>query len=72
MKFDSVYISSKKRCNETARIILGKDFKCKVDPRLDERNFGIFENKTYEEGYVKSIVAKLKLGKRIGKIIKFL
>ena len=49
INFDSVYISSKKRCNETARIILGKDFKCKVDPRLDERNFGIFENKTYEE-----------------------
>lgn len=49
IKFDSIYISSKKRCDETARIIFGKDVECRVDQRLDERNFGIFENKTYEE-----------------------
>lgn len=49
IKFDSIYISSKKRCYETARIIFGKDVELKVDSRLNERNFGIFENKTYKE-----------------------
>lgn len=49
IKFDSIYISSKKRSNETAKIIFGENVEYKIDPRLDERDFGIFENKTYKE-----------------------
>ena len=49
IKFDRIYISSKKRSKETATIIFKEDVKYEVDSRLDERNFGIFENKTYEE-----------------------
>ena len=49
IKFDRIYVSSKKRSSEAAKIIFGADVKYEVDARLDERNFGIFENKTYDE-----------------------
>ena len=49
VNFDKIYVSSKKRSSDTAKIILEKDSKFIIDSRLDERNFGIFENKTYEE-----------------------
>ena len=47
--FDLVYISTKKRSKETVDIILGKDNQAILDSRLNERDFGIFENRTYEE-----------------------
>lgn len=48
VNFDEIYISQRKRTYETAHIIKPHD-KYTVDKRLNEANFGIFENKTYEE-----------------------
>ncbi|MDO4941400.1 MAG: histidine phosphatase family protein [Lachnospiraceae bacterium] len=47
-KFDKVYVSPLPRAVETARVLLpGEDLQ--LDSRLEERHFGIFEGKTYQE-----------------------
>ena len=48
-KFDVIYISPLRRCRETLAIALGEEVKGREDERLQERSFGIFEDKTYEE-----------------------
>lgn len=48
--FDRVYISERKRARETADIIFEKRTNnFIVDARINERDFGIFDGKTYEE-----------------------
>ena len=49
IKFYDIYVSPLKRCGETLELALGKDMKTRVEERIRERAFGIFENKTYEE-----------------------
>lgn len=48
IKFDKVYCSSLNRAKETLAYIY-KGNEIIVDSRLNERNFGIFEGKTYAE-----------------------
>ncbi len=48
ISFYKVYSSPLNRCRRTADIITGHNSKI-IDDRLKERDFGIFENKTYEE-----------------------
>lgn len=46
--FDAVYVSPLLRAVETAEILLpGQTYR--LEPKLEERNFGIFENKTYSQ-----------------------
>jgi len=45
--FDKVFSSERKRAVDSAKILVDKDIIC--DYRLNERDFGIFENKTYSE-----------------------
>lgn len=45
--FDRVFSSERKRAIDSARILADKEINC--DYRLNERDFGIFENKTYDE-----------------------
>lgn len=45
--FDKVFCSERKRALDSAKILVDKDIVC--DRRLNERDFGIFENKTYSE-----------------------
>ena len=45
--FDKVFSSERKRAVDSAKILVDKDIIC--DYRLNERDFGIFENKTYKE-----------------------
>ncbi|MCM0649949.1 histidine phosphatase family protein [Clostridium swellfunianum] len=45
--FDKVFSSERKRALDSARILTDKEIIC--DSRLNERDFGIFENKTYKE-----------------------
>lgn len=45
--FDRVFSSGKKRAVDTAKILTNKGINC--DCRLNERDFGIFENMTYKE-----------------------
>jgi alpha-ribazole phosphatase len=45
--FDKVFSSEKKRAIDSAKILVDKEIVC--DYRLNERDFGIFDNKTYEE-----------------------
>lgn len=48
INLDDIYISERKRTRTTAQLI--KPGSCYItDKRLNEANFGIFENKTYEE-----------------------
>lgn len=48
INFDKVFCSEKKRAKETLeRIYAGENFI--IDSRLNERNFGIFEGKSYEQ-----------------------
>lgn len=46
--FDDIYVSERKRTITTAQMIK-PGCNLKVESRLNEANFGIFENKTYEE-----------------------
>ncbi len=46
--FDKIYTSCSKRAEITADIITEGAYSYK-DPRLNELNFGIFDNKTYDE-----------------------
>lgn len=48
IKFDKVYCSELKRAKETLSYIYDDD-DIVVDSRLNERNFGVFEGKTYTE-----------------------
>lgn len=46
--FDDVYVSPLLRAVETVELLLpGKTYR--LESRLEERNFGIFENKTYQQ-----------------------
>lgn len=45
--FDKVFSSNRKRAMDSAKILVDNKVIC--DHRLNERNFGIFENKTYRE-----------------------
>lgn len=47
VSFDSIFTSDRKRAIDSARILVDKEINC--DYRLNERSFGIFENKTYKE-----------------------
>lgn len=47
VSFDKVYSSNRKRTMDSAKILV--DNEIISDCRLNERNFGIFENKTYKE-----------------------
>lgn len=47
VNFDVVFSSEKKRAIDTAKILFDRE--ATIDFRLNERNFGIFENKTYSE-----------------------
>lgn len=47
-KFDKVYVSPLMRAVETARVLLPGE-ELQFDSRLEERHFGIFEGKTYQE-----------------------
>jgi len=47
INFDKVFSSERKRALDSAKILVDKDIIC--DYRLNERDFGIFENKTYSE-----------------------
>ncbi|OPJ63069.1 alpha-ribazole phosphatase [Clostridium oryzae] len=50
INFDAVFCSDRTRAKETAQIILkDKNIKIAYDVRLNETNFGIFENKKYDE-----------------------
>lgn len=50
IKFDSIYISERKRTRETALLALGnKQHKFMEDSRINEINFGEFEGKNYKE-----------------------
>jgi alpha-ribazole phosphatase len=45
--FDKIFSSERKRAMDSAKILIDKEIAC--DFRLNERDFGIFENKTYKE-----------------------
>jgi alpha-ribazole phosphatase len=45
--FDKIFSSERKRAIDSAKILVDKEMAC--DFRLNERDFGIFENKTYKE-----------------------
>ena len=45
--FNRVFTSERKRAIDSAKILMDKEITC--DYRLNERDFGIFENKTYKE-----------------------
>lgn len=45
--FDKVFASDRKRAIDSAKILVDKEINC--DYRLNERDFGIFENRTYKE-----------------------
>lgn len=45
--FNKVFSSERKRAIGSGKILVDKEINC--DYRLNERDFGIFENKTYEE-----------------------
>jgi alpha-ribazole phosphatase len=45
--FDKIFSSERKRAMDSAKILTHKEIAC--DFRLNERDFGIFENKTYKE-----------------------
>lgn len=47
IRFDKVFSSERKRAIDTAKILEYTEIEC--DYRLNERDFGIFENKTYKE-----------------------
>lgn len=47
--FDYIFCSERERSKDTLKIILGDKENIIIDGRLNERDFGIFENKTYEE-----------------------
>lgn len=47
--FDAIFCSEKRRALDTLNIIVGKKVSYIVDKRLNERHFGVFENKSYEE-----------------------
>lgn len=48
IKFDKIYCSDLKRADETLRYITKNTNIC-IDKRIRERNFGIFEGKTFKE-----------------------
>jgi alpha-ribazole phosphatase len=45
--FSKIFTSERRRAIDSAKILVDKEISC--DYRLNERNFGIFENKTYKE-----------------------
>jgi alpha-ribazole phosphatase len=45
--FDKVFSSERERAVDSARLLVNKEII--IDGRLNERDFGIFENKTYKE-----------------------
>ncbi len=47
VSFDKVFSSERKRAIDSAKILVDEEITC--DYRLNERDFGIFENKTYKE-----------------------
>lgn len=47
VNFDRVFSSERKRAIDSAKLVVDGEVIC--DYRLNERNFGIFENKTYEK-----------------------
>lgn len=47
--FDKCFVSGKIRAEETINIITNGRYNSEIDSRLNERNMGIFEGKTYEE-----------------------
>lgn len=47
ISFDRIFSSERKRAIQSAKILIDKEIVC--DSRLNERDFGIFENKTYKE-----------------------
>ncbi|MBC2579807.1 alpha-ribazole phosphatase [Clostridium sp. DJ247] len=50
VNFSSVYISEKKRTENTAKILLrDKKYNFIKDKRINETNFGVFEGKSYEQ-----------------------
>jgi alpha-ribazole phosphatase len=49
IKFDKVYISERKRTEETATLIVNKNVQLIIDKRINELDFGDFEGKSYEE-----------------------
>ncbi len=48
-KPDEIYISQRKRTRETLKLMGFDPDKAHVDPRINEQNMGIFENKKYGE-----------------------
>lgn len=49
VKFDKIYISERKRTEETALLILGEQKELIIEKRINELNFGAFEGKSYEQ-----------------------
>ncbi|MGL4774683.1 MAG: histidine phosphatase family protein [Clostridium sp.] len=49
ISFDKIYCSEKQRAKESLQIINGSLENAIISPLLNERHFGIFENKSYEE-----------------------
>jgi alpha-ribazole phosphatase len=47
IRFDKIFSSEKNRAIDSAKILVDKEIV--YDARLNERDFGIFENKTYKE-----------------------
>jgi alpha-ribazole phosphatase len=47
LSFDKVFSSERKRAIESAKILVDNQIVC--DYRMNERDFGIFDNKTYDE-----------------------
>ncbi|GAA0182743.1 alpha-ribazole phosphatase [Clostridium sediminicola] len=49
IKFDKIFISERKRTEESAIIISGSEKELIADKRINELNFGDFEGKSYEQ-----------------------
>ena len=67
-KYDFIYSSDLKRASETAEIVNYLDLPIKLDRRLEEIDFGIFEGLSYKE-ILEKYPAEAKKVKRSGKLL---